>query len=366
MTVKIFLCYAHEDERYLKDLKKQLSPLKREGLIDIWHDRDISAGKEWEREISERLNTAQIILLLVSPDFMNSDYCYGVEMQRALERYERDEARVIPIILRHCLWKRSPLGKLQALPEDGKPITDSCWHSQDEAFFHIAEKIEKMLEELDATTSDNQPPRFQKQFKGQRPSIYDYKEAIFDIPNTQKPNYKIVYYGISSGGITTNLHYIHQAVNPQDIGDMVSIETETEPILYFDLLPLELGKVHGFQIRFQLYMVPGLVLSRQTLTSVMKGANCVIFVADSRASKLQENIKCWNELQEQLRRISKDITTFPLIMQWNNRNSPDMLAVSVLEQYLNPYHVPSFEADAVVGMGVLECLRAAINKTLMS
>src|SRR5438552_5334376 len=85
-------------------------------------------------------------------------------------------------------------------------------------------------------------------------------------------NCKIVYYGIGLSGKTTNLHYIHQAVNPRDVGDMVSIDTETERTLYFDLLPLELGKVHGFQIRFQLYTVPGQVLYQQTRISVLKGA----------------------------------------------------------------------------------------------
>src|SRR6266496_761988 len=107
-------------------------------------------------------------------------------------------------------------------------------------------------------------------------------------------NCKIVYYGIGLCGKTTNLHYIHQAVNPQDVGDMVSIDTETERTLYFDLLPLELGKVHGFNIRFQLYTVPGQVLYQQTRISVLKGADCVIFVSDSQASKLQENIASWN------------------------------------------------------------------------
>ena len=177
-------------------------------------------------------------------------------------------------------------------------------------------------------------------------------------------NCKIVYYGIGLSGKTTNLHYIHQAVNPQDVGDMVSIDTETERTLYFDLLPLELGKVHGFQIRFQLYTVPGQILYQQTRISVLKGADCVIFVADSQASKLQENIECWNELQEQLRRMNKDITEFPLIMQWNKRDLPDLLPVSVLEKYLNPYRVPSYESVAVSGRGVIESLSKGINSTL--
>src|SRR6266699_3441905 len=117
MAVNIFFCYTHEDEPLLVKLKSHLSPLQREQLINMWHDRDISAGIEWEREIDNHLNTAQIILLLVSPDFMNSEYCYSIEMKRALERYKAGEVIVIPVILRHCLWKRSPIGKLQVLPE---------------------------------------------------------------------------------------------------------------------------------------------------------------------------------------------------------------------------------------------------------
>src|SRR5438046_6583866 len=167
-------------------------------------------------------------------------------------------------------------------------------------------------------------------------------------------NCKIVYYGIGLCGKTTNLHYIHQAVNPQDVGDMVSMDTETERTLYFDLLPLELGKVHGFNIRFQLYTVPGQVLYQQTRISVLKGADCVIFVADSQASKLQENIESWSELQEQLRRMNKDIHTFLLVMQWNKHDLPDVLPISVLEKYLNPYRAPSFAATAVSGKGVIE------------
>ena len=177
-------------------------------------------------------------------------------------------------------------------------------------------------------------------------------------------NCKIVYYGIGLSGKTTNLHYIHQAVSPRDVGDMVSIDTETERTLYFDLLPLELGKVHGFQIRFQLYTVPGQILYQQTRVSVLKGADCVVFVADSQVSKLQENIECWNELTEQLKRMGKDINDFPLVMQWNKRDLQDILSVSVLEQYLNPYRFPSFESVAVTGHGVIDCLRVGINSTL--
>src|SRR5215469_1243043 len=121
MAKKIFICYAHEDELLLNKLKAHLRPLQRQGLIEVWHDRDINAGTEWEREISNHLNEANIILLLVSPDFMDSDYCYGIEMKRAIERHERGEARVIPVILRHVYWQ-GILGTLQALPTDAKPV----------------------------------------------------------------------------------------------------------------------------------------------------------------------------------------------------------------------------------------------------
>jgi signal recognition particle receptor subunit beta len=177
-------------------------------------------------------------------------------------------------------------------------------------------------------------------------------------------NCKIVYYGIGLSGKTTNLHFIHKTVNPRDVGEMVSIDTETERTLYFDLLPLELGRIHGFTIRFQLYTVPGQVLYQQTRISVLKGADCVVFVADSQANKLQENIESFNELTEQLRRMGKQPGDFPLVLQWNKRDLPNILPVPVLEQYLNPYRSPSFETVAVAGRGVIESLRVSINATL--
>ena len=149
MAVKIFCCYAHEDEPLLNKLKAQLRPLQRQGLIDMWHDRDINAGTEWEREISKQINEAQIILLLVSPDFMNSDYCFSVEMQRAIERHEREETCVIPVILRPIYWQGT-LGKLQALPTNAKPIIDRFWHSTDEALYDVSEGIRKIIDKGDA------------------------------------------------------------------------------------------------------------------------------------------------------------------------------------------------------------------------
>jgi hypothetical protein len=145
MPIEIFCCYAHEDRQFLHELQIHLRMLQRQGLIGIWHDRDISAGTEWEQEISKHLNEAHIILLLISPAFMASDFCYGIEMKRALERHERDEAQVIPVILRPVYWKQAPFSHLQALPINAKPITSSSWHLRDEAFFDVAEGITKIV-----------------------------------------------------------------------------------------------------------------------------------------------------------------------------------------------------------------------------
>jgi WD40 repeat protein len=147
-SIEVFCCYAREDQPLLVQLQKHLKPLQHEGLITLWADIDIDAGTEWEKEIHRHLNTAQIILLLISPDFMASEYCYSVEMQRAIERHEHGEARVIPIILRPVAWQKTRLGKLQALPTDARPITSGKWHHQDEAFYDVAEGIRDAVEVL--------------------------------------------------------------------------------------------------------------------------------------------------------------------------------------------------------------------------
>ncbi len=157
MPVTIFFCYAREDEALLNKLKTHLRPLQRQGLIDVWYDRDISAGTEWEQEIKEHLNSAQIVLLLVSPDFMDSEYCYSVEMKRALERDARGEAKVIPVILRPVYWYGEPLGKLQALPTDGKPVTDLNWHDLDRALYDVTAGIYKVVMQLTSPHASASP-----------------------------------------------------------------------------------------------------------------------------------------------------------------------------------------------------------------
>ncbi len=145
-AIEIFFSYAHKDEKWRNELENQLSTLKRQGLIAGWHDRKISPGTDWANEIDTRLNAASIILLLVSPDFIASDYCYGIEMTRAMERHAAGEARVIPVILRPTDWKGVPFDKLQVLPPDGKPVTGV--RDRDKAFLDIAKGIRKAVEEL--------------------------------------------------------------------------------------------------------------------------------------------------------------------------------------------------------------------------
>jgi hypothetical protein len=137
--IRIFISYAHEDRPLAEKLLRQLSILKRQGLIEPWHDRVIAAGDDWKDRIDEQLEAAHLILLLVSPDFLDSNYCYNVEMQRALERNLAGEARVIPVILRPSLWSSAPFAALQALPLDGNPVTR--WNDLDSALLDVAEGV---------------------------------------------------------------------------------------------------------------------------------------------------------------------------------------------------------------------------------
>jgi hypothetical protein len=145
-SMKLFFSYAHKDEPLRDELAKHLSLLKRQNIITDWHDRNITAGTNWAQAIDDNLDIANIILLLISSDFLASDYCYDKEMTRALEHHNQGTARVIPIILRPCDWHSAPFGKLQALPKDAKPITQ--WSDQDAAFTNIAQGIRKAVEEL--------------------------------------------------------------------------------------------------------------------------------------------------------------------------------------------------------------------------
>jgi hypothetical protein len=134
-----FHSYSHQDEALKNELLKHLSSLKRQSIISHWYDREIHAGADWSKEIDEHLETTQIILLLVSTDFLASDYCYEKEMKRALEKHEAGQVRVVPIFLCPCDWRGAPFGQLQGLSLDAKPVTE--WASHDAAFDAIARGI---------------------------------------------------------------------------------------------------------------------------------------------------------------------------------------------------------------------------------
>ena len=144
--IKIFYSYSHQDEKHRKQLERHLALLRRNGAIIEWHDRKIAPGEEWKGKIDDHLNSAHIILLLVSAHFIDSNYCYDMEMTRAMERQAAGEARVIPIILSPCLWEAAPFGKLQALPVEGKPVTE--WQNREKVFRNIAEGVQAVVAQL--------------------------------------------------------------------------------------------------------------------------------------------------------------------------------------------------------------------------
>jgi hypothetical protein len=153
--LSVFFSYSHKDETLRDELAKHLSILQRQGVIQTWHDRRISAGTEWAGQIDDNMNSADIILLLISSDFLASTYCYDVELKRAMQRHAEKTARVIPVILRAVDWHDASFGKLQALPKDAKPITS--WSNQDEAFADVAKGIRNAVADI-KNERQKQPP----------------------------------------------------------------------------------------------------------------------------------------------------------------------------------------------------------------
>jgi len=153
--INLFFSYSHRDEALRDKLETHLAMLKRQSVISTWHDRRIGAGREFDQEISQHLEEAEVILLLVSPNFLASDYCYDLEMTRALERHMSGDARVIPVILRPCDWHSAPFGKLMAVPKDGKPVTK--YASQDDAFLEVVQAIRETAEEMGAGQPSTTP-----------------------------------------------------------------------------------------------------------------------------------------------------------------------------------------------------------------
>jgi hypothetical protein len=152
---RLFFSYSHADEALRDQLEKQLSSLERQGILSSWHDRRITAGTALDASIDEHINQADIILLLVSPDLIASEYCYNREMNRALTRHNKGEARMIPVILRPCDWHGLPFGKILATPKDGLAVTK--WANIDEAFLDVTLTIKAALKEMGQTTQVRTP-----------------------------------------------------------------------------------------------------------------------------------------------------------------------------------------------------------------
>jgi len=183
---------------------------------------------------------------------------------------------------------------------------------------------------------------------------------------TREITCKIVYYGPGRSGKTSNLHYIYARVPDSRRGRMVSLATQTDRTLFFDFLPIDLGQISGFNTRFQLYTVPGQVYYNATRRLVLQGADGVVFVADSQARQLDENLESLQNLQSNLLEHGVDIRTMPLVMQYNKQDLPRELILSTadLDDALNFRGVASFSADALHGVGVFETLKGVSEMVL--
>ena len=183
---------------------------------------------------------------------------------------------------------------------------------------------------------------------------------------TREITCKIVYYGPGRSGKTTNLHYIYGQVPDDRKGKMVSLATQTDRTLFFDFLPLDLGTISGFTTKFQLYTVPGQVYYATTRKLVLQGADGVVFVADSQAHQLDENIESLQDLHSNLADQGIDARGMPLVLQYNKQDLPRdlILGSEFLRDALNFREVPEFSADALHGPGVFETLRSIAELVL--
>ncbi len=176
--------------------------------------------------------------------------------------------------------------------------------------------------------------------------------------------FKIVYYGPGLGGKTTNLEYIHSRLDPSLRSELISFKTRSERTLYFDFIQFEPAPINGKRPRFHLYTVPGQVQYGFGRKLVLRGADAVVFVADSQAARLDDNLESLADLEEKLALYHKSLATLPWLIQYNKRDVPQALSVAVLQKKLNLLNVPHVEAVATQGIGVFETLRAAIRLAL--
>jgi signal recognition particle receptor subunit beta len=184
--------------------------------------------------------------------------------------------------------------------------------------------------------------------------------------STKELTAKVVYYGPGLCGKTTNLQWIHEKLPIKNKGKMLSLATETDRTLFFDFLPIELGTIRGMKTRVQLYTVPGQVFYNATRRMVLKGADCIVFVADSQEAMLDANLESLENLRQNLEANELDATEIPLVLQYNKRDLPNALPIEILNERLNPRGVPFYEAVAIKGQGVEETLKGVTQLVFRS
>lgn len=176
--------------------------------------------------------------------------------------------------------------------------------------------------------------------------------------------FKIVYYGPGLSGKTTNLMYIHTVLDKERKGEMIVLDTEEERTLFFDFFPLELGQIEGYSVRFNMYTVPGQVYYEASRRLILEGADGVVFVADSQEDRLEDNLESFSMLQTSLASFGVDWNRFPLVLQYNKRDLPNLLPLGTLEGRLHLNGIPIFEAVATEGRGVMETIRMTSRQVI--
>jgi mutual gliding-motility protein MglA len=182
--------------------------------------------------------------------------------------------------------------------------------------------------------------------------------------SSREINCKIVYYGPGLCGKTTNLQFVYKKTNPVQKGKLISLATETERTLFFDFLPLALGDIKGFKIRFHLYTVPGQVFYAASRKLILKGVDGVVFVADSQIERMEANMESLDDLKINLAEQGYDLDKLPYTIQYNKRDLPNIAPIENMNKLLNPGNVPYFEGVAVTGPGVFETLKNVAKQVL--
>jgi len=180
----------------------------------------------------------------------------------------------------------------------------------------------------------------------------------------QEITLKIVYYGPGLSGKTTNLQYIYKNINPSLRGDLITLNTREDRTLFFDFLQLEFGKILGKKPRFNLYTVPGQVYYKESRRIILSGVDGIVFVADAQIERMDDNLDTLFDLEKNLISMGRTLKDLPLVIQFNKWDLPNIQSLSILQERLNFYQVPSFQSIATTGVGVFETLKAIINQVI--